>query len=95
MQARCERYAGAPVAALDPRAGREVMDLLWSIVEEEGLTLVCTLHQLELARTYGQRIVGRRDGRSILDRSRGDFTDADVAALYEDRPTTATVGAAR
>ena len=84
--------ADEPVAALDPRAGREVMDLLWGIVEEEQLTLVCTLHQLELARTYGQRIVGLRDGRTVLDRSREDFTDADVAALYEDRPTA---GAAR
>lgn len=77
--------ADEPVAALDPRAGHEVMDLLWSIVDEEGMTLLCTLHQLELARTYGQRIVGLKDGRSVVDRSLADFGEDDIALLY-DRP---------
>ncbi|MFP4233850.1 MAG: phosphonate ABC transporter ATP-binding protein [Nitriliruptoraceae bacterium] len=75
--------ADEPVAALDPRAGREVMDLLWRVVEEDGLTLLCTLHQLDLARTYGRRIVGLRDGRKILDRTADELTDRDTAALYD------------
>jgi len=75
--------ADEPVAALDPRAGREVMDLLWQIVDEDGLTLVCTLHQLDLARHYGRRIVGLRDGRIILDGMNADIDDATIAALYE------------
>lgn len=75
--------ADEPVAALDPRAGREVMDLLWQIVDEDGLTLVCTLHQLDLARQYGRRIVGLRDGRVILDGQNGSIDDATIAALYQ------------
>lgn len=75
--------ADEPVAALDPRAGREVMDLLWQIVDEDGLTLVCTLHQLDLARLYGRRIVGLRDGRVMLDGQNSSIDDETIAALYQ------------
>ncbi|MFP3907639.1 MAG: phosphonate ABC transporter ATP-binding protein [Acidimicrobiales bacterium] len=75
--------ADEPVAALDPRAGREVMDLLWQVVEADGLTLLCTLHQLDLARAYGRRIVGLRDGRKILDRTSDQISVQDTVALYD------------
>jgi phosphonate transport system ATP-binding protein len=75
--------ADEPVAALDPRAGREVMDLLWNIVEQDGLTLVCTLHQLELARAYGRRLVGLRDGRQLIDGDLAALDDQELAALYD------------
>ena len=87
MQEPTMVLADEPVAALDPRAGREVMDLRWEIVEEDGLTLVCALHQLELARAYGERIVGLRAGRKILDCSKDELTEAHISALY-DRETT-------
>jgi phosphonate transport system ATP-binding protein len=56
-----------PVASLDPKAGREVMDLLYSIVRERGLTMVCNLHQLDLATTYADRIIGLSSGQVALD----------------------------
>ena len=74
--------ADEPVAALDPRAGREVMDLLWQIVTEEELTLVCSLHQLELAESYGDRVVALKNGRLLLDGRIGDLSRDDLAALY-------------
>jgi phosphonate transport system ATP-binding protein len=83
MQQPTMVLADEPVAALDPRAGREVMDLLWTIVEEDGLTLVCALHQLQLARAYGQRIVGLRAGRKIRDCPTDALTEADISALYD------------
>ena len=76
--------ADEPVAALDPRAGREVMDLLWQVVAEENLTLVCTLHQLELAEAYGDRIVALQRGRLLLDGHMRDLSRQDLAALYSD-----------
>lgn len=82
MQRPAIVLADEPVAALDPRAGREVMDLLWRIVDEDGLTLVCTLHQLDLARHYGRRIVGLRNGRVMLDGENEAIDDATIAALY-------------
>lgn len=74
--------ADEPVAALDPRAGRAVMDMLWGIVEEEGITLVCTLHQLELARAYGDRVVALRHGRIEMDTRMSLVADAQLEGLY-------------
>lgn len=90
--------ADEPVAALDPRAGHEVMDLLWEIVEQDGLTLVCTLHQLELARAYGRRLVGLRDGQQIIDGDLATLDDDELAALYaldapDDDPANAQTSA--
>ncbi|MGO1182745.1 MAG: phosphonate ABC transporter ATP-binding protein [Micrococcaceae bacterium] len=74
--------ADEPVAALDPRAGRVVMDLLWQIAAEQGITLVCTLHQLELARAYGDRVVALRDGRVEMDTRMSQVADAQLEGLY-------------
>lgn len=74
--------ADEPVAALDPRAGRAVMDMLWEISEEQNLTLICTLHQLELARAYGQRVVALRDGRLDIDAHISELADEQLAGLY-------------
>jgi phosphonate transport system ATP-binding protein len=43
------------------------MDLLYSIVRERGLTMVCNLHQLDLATTYADRIIGLSSGQVALD----------------------------
>ncbi|MCH8560777.1 phosphonate ABC transporter ATP-binding protein [Nesterenkonia sp. DZ6] len=79
--------ADEPVAALDPRAGRSVMDLLWEITEERGLTLLCTLHQLELARAYGHRVIALRDGAVEMDTVMSEVADEQLQGLYttEDR----------
>jgi phosphonate transport system ATP-binding protein len=53
-------------------------------------TLVCSLHQVDLARAHFQRIVGLREGRIVFDLAREQVTDAMIAALYEnDTPTPA------
>jgi phosphonate transport system ATP-binding protein len=70
--------ADEPVASLDPKAGREVMNLLWELARERGLTVVCALHQLELAREYAGRLIGLRDGRVELD---GKTQTVDAEAL--------------
>ncbi|MFD5822591.1 ATP-binding cassette domain-containing protein [Nesterenkonia xinjiangensis] len=74
--------ADEPVAALDPRAGRAVMDLLWEIAEERRLTLVCTLHQLPLARDYARRVVALRAGRVELDADIAVLADTELDGLY-------------
>lgn len=72
-----------PVASLDPQAGKEVMDLLWSIVREQHLTVICTLHQLEIAKQYGDRIIGLRDGKIQLDTAASCLKDKDLTLLYQ------------
>ncbi|MCH8529724.1 MAG: phosphonate ABC transporter ATP-binding protein [Saccharospirillum sp.] len=76
-------FADEPVASLDPKAGREVMDLLFEVVHEHKLTVVCVLHQLELANEYAQRLVGLKAGRVVLDLPPNKASKAELAALYD------------
>jgi len=75
--------ADEPVASLDPRAGREVMDLLWEVSREHRMTVVCSLHQLGLATEYAERVVGLKDGRMVLDRPTGEVDRRELEKLYE------------
>lgn len=76
--------ADEPIASLDPRAGAEIMDLLWSIVQEDQLTVLCTLHHIEIALASGQRIVGMREGRKVLDAPASEMDHATLGSLYRD-----------
>jgi phosphonate transport system ATP-binding protein len=86
--------ADEPIASLDPKAGREVLDLLFRVVSEEGLTVLCTLHQLDLALEYGRRIVGMKAGRIVVD-APGTMLSADTlhplyhGAVRVDQPAAA------
>lgn len=74
--------ADEPVASLDPEASRTVMDLLFRICTEDHLTVICSLHQVDLALKHGSRIVALRDGRVVLDRPTANMTEADAMAVY-------------
>ncbi|MCA1777001.1 MAG: ATP-binding cassette domain-containing protein [Loktanella sp.] len=82
MQAPRVVVADEPIASLDPKAGREVLDLLWRIVREEGLTMLCTLHHLELAQEYADRILGMKAGQIEIDAAIADTRTDQLNALY-------------
>lgn len=82
MQQPTVLLADEPVASLDPESSAQVMDVLFRIVVEEQLTVICTLHQVELAMGWANRIVGLRDGRMVLDRSVTDLDEAEVMDVY-------------
>ena len=60
--------ADEPVASLDPRMAHQVLELLCRLAEEEGVALICTLHQPELAAQYFPRILEMEGGRLVDDR---------------------------
>jgi phosphonate transport system ATP-binding protein len=74
--------ADEPVASLDPRNARIVMDALLRINRHFGLTVLCNLHSLDLARTYCDRLVGMANGRVAFDDAPAMLTDAAVRDLY-------------
>jgi phosphonate transport system ATP-binding protein len=83
--------ADEPIASLDPKSGREVMDLLWEIVRERQLTVVCALHQLEIAQEYGDRLIGLRHGNLVMDTAANRIDPAQLQRLYDDDgPESAT-----
>ncbi|MFN3662762.1 phosphonate ABC transporter ATP-binding protein [Yoonia sp.] len=74
--------ADEPIASLDPKAGREVLDLLWRIVREEKLSMLCTLHQLDLAQEYGDRVIGMKAGHIAIDSPASDTNKEQLNTLY-------------
>lgn len=74
--------ADEPVAALDPSAGREVMQLLIDIAKEQHYTVVSTLHQLEIVTEYTERVVALTDGRVSMDRPTSEVSTEELERLY-------------
>jgi phosphonate transport system ATP-binding protein len=66
--------ADEPVASLDPVTSHTVMRDLRRINRDLGITTIINLHFLDLARTYGKRLIGLRDGELVYD---GDIADVD------------------
>jgi phosphonate transport system ATP-binding protein len=66
--------ADEPVASLDPVTSHVVMRDLQRINGELGITTIINLHFLDLARQYGKRLIGLRDGEVVFD---GDIADVD------------------
>ena len=67
--------ADEPVAALDPVTSRQVMGDLQRINRDLGITTLINLHFLDLAREYGRRLVGLREGEIVFDGDINDVTD--------------------
>ncbi|MGH3146195.1 MAG: phosphonate ABC transporter ATP-binding protein [Rubrobacter sp.] len=74
--------ADEPVASLDPESARTVMDTLRSLSSEEGIAVLCNLHQVNLADRYADRILGVREGRLVLDGRSGDLGRDEIEAVY-------------
>ncbi len=74
--------ADEPVASLDPRNTRVVMDALQRINRHHGITVLCNLHSLDLARAYCDRLIGMSAGRVVFDDAPAALTDAVAHELY-------------
>lgn len=75
--------ADEPVASLDPDAANEIMSLLSGLAHNDGLAVIAVLHQLDLARRYADRIVGLREGRTVIDARANDVDMQDLGMLYQ------------
>jgi phosphonate transport system ATP-binding protein len=59
--------ADEPVASLDPVSARRVMEILRELNQKDGLTVVVTLHQVDYALRYCDRVVALKAGRVVYD----------------------------
>lgn len=75
--------ADEPVASLDPETADVVLHLLRSLCEQEGMTILCNLHQVELAKRYSDRILGIRAGQLVLDIPTDQFSETDADLIYK------------
>ncbi|EGO64219.1 phosphonate ABC transporter ATP-binding protein [Acetonema longum] len=74
--------ADEPVASLDPVTSGEILNLLKAINRKNGLTVIVSLHQIELARTYGERIIALLEGKVAIDKPAGQLTEGDIGRIY-------------
>jgi len=75
--------ADEPVASLDPESSGQVLELLLRIATEDQMTVIVTLHQVELALGWAHRIVGLNSGKVVLDRPAAGLSQADVMDVYQ------------
>lgn len=74
--------ADEPVASLDPATARDVLSQLRHICREDGLTAVVSLHQVELALDYADRVLGIAQGRLVLDAPPEALRGGGLESLY-------------
>ena len=77
--------ADEPVASLDPEISGQVMDLLVQCCIEDNITVICSLHQVELALGWTDRLIGLRDGKVVMDAPVDDsLSQEDVMGVYQE-----------
>lgn len=78
--------ADEPVASLDPATSDKVLALLRRVCEEDGISAVVSLHQLEYARRYADRIIGLAHGEIVFDGAARELDDEHLARIYAGHP---------
>ncbi len=78
--------ADEPVASLDQASSQVVLELLRETANKRGTTVLCSLHQVDLARRFADRIVGLRRGKVVYDGPPAGLDEAAIGKLYEASP---------
>ena len=74
--------ADEPIASLDPASAKRVMENLASINQEDGITVMVSLHQVEYARRYCPRTIAMRDGEIVFDGPSRELTNDFLRQIY-------------
>ncbi|WP_049969492.1 phosphonate ABC transporter ATP-binding protein [Haladaptatus cibarius] len=84
--------ADEPVASLDPASAESVMGYIRNAAGERDLTTIASLHQVNLAREFGDRFLGMKGGEVVFDGYREDFSIDVVDEIYGNIQTEAIRG---
>jgi len=87
--------ADEPVASLDPVLAHSILERLEQLNQEEKITILCSLHYLDLVQQYATRVIGLRDGEIVYRGSRKDIramTDREFKEIYGQEAVRVSVG---
>ncbi len=87
--------ADEPVASLDPVLAHSILGHLESLNQEDGITVLCSLHYLDLVQRYATRVIGLRDGRIIYRGTQEEIrrmTDEEFKEIYGEEAERISVG---
>ncbi len=79
--------ADEPVASLDPGSAQDVMRYLQRASNERNLSTFISLHQVNIARKFGERFIGLHDGKKVFDGYRDELTVDAIDKIYGDIDT--------
>ena len=85
MQRPVVILADEPVASLDPKLSMSILELLRKICDEDGITVLVSLHVLELAKRYSSRLIGFAGGDVVFDGAQAALTDVALKQIYQAR----------
>ncbi len=77
--------ADEPVASLDPVLANSILDYLEKLNQEQDITVLCSLHYLDLVQRYATRVIGLRDGELVYEGTGDDIrriTDEEFKHIY-------------
>jgi phosphonate transport system ATP-binding protein len=74
--------ADEPVASLDPATADSIMQYLGELNAEDGITVICSLHFLSLARKYGSQVLALKDGHKAFEGKPIEIDEARFKAIY-------------
>lgn len=77
--------ADEPVASLDPATALKVLNLIRTVCNQDHITAIVSLHQVELAKVYAQRVIGLADGKVVFDGLPHVLTDEHLHHIYQSK----------
>lgn len=84
--------ADEPVASLDPATSHSVMKYLEELNRQDGITVICSLHFLSLARRYGSRVVALKGGRIAFDGPPAAIDERRFRDIYGEEAVEVEIG---
>jgi phosphonate transport system ATP-binding protein len=87
--------ADEPVASLDPATSHSVMKYLEELNKKDGITVICSLHFLSLARRYGTRVIALKDGMVAFDGKPAEIDERRFKEIYGEDAIEVEIGPER
>ena len=78
-----------PTASLDPKTSRQIMRLILEICQERDLPAIINIHDVVLAQSFTQRIIGLQAGVVVFDGPPDELDDAVLTRIYGEEDWTA------
>ncbi len=80
-----------PTASLDPKTAREIMRLLVELAHDRGTPALVNIHDVALAQTFADRIIGLRQGEIVFDDTADQVTEAVLTDIYGEEDWSTTI----
>ena len=75
--------ADEPVSSLDPETAKEILKLLRKTAKKKKISILCSLHQVEFAKYFADRIIGMNNGKIIFDKASNKLSKLDLNKIYK------------